>query len=126
MKREDIEKAADEYSEQDLERFKHDEYWEYLADELVCGAREDANIGAFIAGAEWMHEHNKYLDVHTDNSEVIANMQAEIEKLKSEKEQMITKASKWLNENADNYISKYCKCMEFGFVVMFERAMRGE
>ena len=44
-------------------------------------ARINADSGSFIQGAKWADAHPQF--VHTDNSQVIANLEAEIERLKS-------------------------------------------
>lgn len=95
-------------------------------------ASKESFLEGYMMGAEWMDEqHTKLCVMETSNTENASDNDL-IEECKRRgifvklQNQMIQKASKWLNENADNYISQYCKCMEFGFVVMFERAMKGE
>jgi len=54
---------------------------EYINSDAVIPENMYLAYGDFINGARWADEHPQF--VHTDNSQVIANLEAEIERLKN-------------------------------------------
>lgn len=115
MTREDVEKAAlNTLNSFDVEYIYHKDY-----------ASKESFCEGFMMGAEWMREQHKNLDVHTDNTEVIANLQAEVERLKTEKLNMIHDACKFLCDTCPHWTTR-CEIVKCDKPNSLRQSMKGE
>lgn len=61
------------------------------------------------------------------DSQILFDKRDVVELLEKQKCEFISKACRWLNSHAEEYISpRTPRCMEFGFLLEFEKVMKGE